>query len=313
MGRHAIASACAAIAAIVLAGGATLAVSVRPGTAPPARSVLDADDTDRWPKTLDDFLAGNYLRRADIVLTRREYDPTSFLIRWATKSPFSHAALVFTTPDQEPGIGNTFVIEAGTGGVDLTNLRDYATDEASFVAIKRLRQTWFDEEKQSRVRGLLLDNIKSEYNYWAIVRIVRNIWFGLERSMRGKDKAVQQFDKREWKRPNEFICSGLVQFGFVEAVAEYVLQRKLPPWALNEVVFSETAAARLISKEEWERADPSLIDLNIPEARKVLANDLEAITPDDLAQSDRLEWLYFIRNGKVHKVGSYSEVRTLAR
>ena len=66
-------------------------------------------------------------------------------------------------------------------------------------------------------------------------------------------------------------------------------------------------------EEEWERADPSLIDLNIPEARKVLANDLEAITPDDLAQSDRLEWLYFIRNGKVHKVGSYSEVRTLAR
>ena len=62
----------AAIAAIVLACGATLAVSVRPGTAPPARSVLDADDTDRWPKTLDDFLAGNYLRRADIVLTRRE-------------------------------------------------------------------------------------------------------------------------------------------------------------------------------------------------------------------------------------------------
>ena len=45
----------------------------------------------------------------------------------------------------------------------------------------------------------------------------------------------------------------------------------------------------------------------------MLANDLEAITPDDLAQSDRLEWLYFIRNGKVHKVGSYSEVRTLAR
>ena len=42
--------------------------------------------------------------------------------------------------------------------------------------------------------------------------------------MRGKDKAVQQFDKREWKRPNEFICSGLVQFGFVEAVAEYVLR-----------------------------------------------------------------------------------------
>ena len=312
MGKQAIASACAAVAAVVLAGGATFAVSVRPATPPAPRSSA-VDDKDRWPKTLDEFLAGNYLRRADVVLTRREYDPTSFVIRWATQSPFSHAALVFTTPNQEPGIDNTFVIEAGTGGVDLTNLRDYATDEASFIAIKRLRQTWFDEEKQNRVRGLLLDNIKSEYNYWAIVRIVRNIWFGLERSMRGKDKAVQQFEKREWKRPNEFICSGLVQFGFVEAVAEYILQRRLPPWALNEVVFSETAAARLISKEEWEKADPALIELNIAEARNVLGNELEAITPDDLAQSDRLEWLYFIRNGKVHKVGSYGDVRTLAR
>jgi hypothetical protein len=302
-----------ALATLVLAAGATFAVSVRPATPPIGRQGSPDDGGDRWPKTLDEFLAGNYLRRADVVLTRREYDPTSFLIRWATKSPFSHAALVFTTPDQEPGIGNTFVIEAGTGGVDLTNLRDYATDEASFVAIKRLRQTWFDQEKQSRVRGLLLDNIKSEYNYWAIVRIARNIWFGIERSMRGKDKAVQQFDKREWKRPNEFICSGLVQFGFVEAVAEYILQRRLPPWALNEVVFSDTAAARLISKEEWEKADPALIDLNIPQARNVLANELEAITPDDLAQSDRLEWLYFIKNGKVHKVASYAEVRALAR
>ena len=174
MGRHAIASACAAIAAIVLACGATLAVSVRPGTAPPARSVLDLDDTDRWPKTLDDFLAGNYLRRADIVLTRRECDPTSFLIRWATVA-FSHAALVFPTPDQEPGIGNTFRHRG-------RHRRRQPHQPARLRHRRRLvrghqalRQMWFDEEKQSRVRGLLLDNIKSEYNYWAIVRIVRNI------------------------------------------------------------------------------------------------------------------------------------------
>ncbi len=34
-------------------------------------------------------------------------------------------------------------------------------------------------------------------------------------------------------------------------------------------------------------------------------------TPEDLAASGKLEWLYFVKNGMVHKVGSYDEVRKL--
>ena len=50
---------------------------------------------------------------------------------------------------------------SGTSGVDLTNLRDYIADKSAFIAIKRFKQPWFDEAKQSRVRGLLLDKIKA--------------------------------------------------------------------------------------------------------------------------------------------------------
>jgi hypothetical protein len=67
-----------------------------------------------WPMPVEDFLAGKYLERADVVLTRREWDVSSWAIRWATNSPFSHAAMVFTGPQFESGYTSTFVIESGT-------------------------------------------------------------------------------------------------------------------------------------------------------------------------------------------------------
>ena len=95
---------------------------------------------DVWPKPVDEFLAGKYLQRADIVLTRRSGDLAAWIIRWATNSLFSHAAMVYTAPPFDEGLSETFVIEAGTGGVDLTKLSYYARgDNADYVAIKRLK------------------------------------------------------------------------------------------------------------------------------------------------------------------------------
>ena len=36
------------------------------------------------------------------------------------------------------------------------------------------------------------------------------------------------------------------------------------------------------------------------------------MTPEDLASSDKLEWLYFIKNGLVYKVSTYDEVKKLS-
>jgi hypothetical protein len=262
-----------------------------------------------WPMPVEDFLAGKYLERADVVLTRRAWDVSSWAIRWATNSPFSHAAMVFTGPQFESGYTSTFVIESGTSGVDLTNLRDYIADKSAFIAIKRFKQPWFDEVKQSRVRGLLLDKIKATYNYWAIGTIARNLWFGVERSVSGDRKTMRRFRERNWDAPTEFICSGLVQIGFVEAALEYIKAGTLPPTALNEVVFEPEAATRLPEREDWGYLDAESSKTTAVLFRKQNFDALQSVTPEDLAASDKLEWLYFIKNGMVYKVATYDDVR----
>ncbi|MCB1520473.1 MAG: hypothetical protein KDJ37_07850 [Hyphomicrobiaceae bacterium] len=268
---------------------------------------------DVWPKPVDEFLAGEFLERADVVLTRRDYDLSSYLIRLATKSPFSHAAMVFTGPQFEAGFSNTFIIEAGTGGVDLTNIRDYLADKSSFVAIKRFREPWFDAAKKARVRGLLLDRIKGSYNYWAIGRIVRNIWFGVQRQVRGKEKTIEAYRESEWQPPNDYICSGLVQLGFVEAALEYIKAGTLPASALKEVVFNEVAASRLPDAPDWQYLDAPSQVATAELFREQNLVELEAVTPQDLAQSEKLEWLYFIRDGLVYKINSYDDVLSRTR
>ena len=310
MNRYLVAASLGLMALATIAG-TTLAVS------PPVNAPLPAEEAasevvpEVWPMPVEDFLAGNFLERADVVLTRRDWNFSSWLIRWATASPFSHAAMVFTGAQFESGYTNTFVIEAGTGGVDLTNLRDYIADKSAFLAVKRFKSEWFDAAKQARVRGLLLDKIKSSYNYWAIAQITRNLWFGVERTVRGDKTTIQSFRERDWAAPNEFICSGLVQVGFVEAIIEYIKSGQLPPAALNDVVFEPVAATRLPEKEDWAYLDPESSKTTAVLFRKQNFDALGSVTPEDLAASSKLEWLYFIKEGEVYKVASYADVRKL--
>jgi hypothetical protein len=157
----------------------------------PSKSAVEATGKaldDVWPKPVGEFLQGNYLQRADVVLTRRSGDFASTIIRWATNSAFSHAAMVYTGAQFDQGISGTFVIEAGTSGVDLTKLSDYAEHKSTYVAIRRFKREWFTSARQSRVRGVLLDKIKDSYDYWAIWHIARNLWFGVQSKISTKEK-----------------------------------------------------------------------------------------------------------------------------
>ena len=301
----------------VFSAGDTRAISTTNRAASDGLSRAGKPLPEVWPMPIDQFLAGEYLVRADVVLTSRDYDLASYLIRWATNSPFSHAALVFNRPDQLSGITNTFVIEAGTGGVDLTNIKDYVSDKSSFVALKRFNKPWFDTLKQARVRGILLDKIKASYNYWAIGRIARNVWFGVQNNLRTSDKrrtsrerVIQQYRENAWKPPSEYICSGLVQIGFVEVALEYIEKGLLPAEALNDVVFQPGAEKWLPPARGWRRLGKYAVQ-SAKLFREQNSAALEAVTPHDLALSDKLDWLYLIRNGKVHKVSSLDDVMKL--
>ncbi len=264
---------------------------------------------DVWPKPVDEFLAGKYLQRADIVLTRRSGDLAAWIIRWATNSLFSHAAMVYTAPPFDDGLSETFVIEAGTGGVDLTKLSYYARgDNADYVAIKRLKpKPWFDPARQARVRGLLLDKIKARYDYWTIWKIARNVWFGVQSKIETRPKTVGRYRKNKWAPPNEYICTGLLQIGFVEMMIEAIKRGEISPESLRDVVFTRTAEKTLPEPGKWtllgEDAKPTAANF-----RDVLNDDLYAVTPEDVAQTDKLDWLYVIRKGAVHRVSSYADV-----
>jgi hypothetical protein len=310
MTRYLVAAALSAFALVFIAVQGH-AVSP-PAPVAPIAPIAAAPPQEVWPMPVEDFLEGKYLERADVVLTRRDWDLASWLIRWSTNSPFSHAAMVFTGPQLESGFSNTFVIEAGTSGVDLTNLRDYIADKSTFLAIKRIKRPWFDEPKQSRVRGVLLDKIKASYDYWAIGHLVRTLWFGVEKKVRGERRTVASFRERDWKPPNEFICSGLVQLGFLEAVMEYIKTNQLPGSALNQVVFHKEALSRLPqTDEDWSYLSPEEAKAVAVTFYKQQNLAINSVTPEDLASSDRLEWLYFIKDGMVYKVSSYDEVRKL--
>ena len=310
MNSYRIAASISTLAIAAIVGTTFAGVTTPPAPVAAERPASDTPE-ENWPMPVEDFLAGNYLERSDVVLTRRDWDLTSWAIRWATDSPFSHAALVFTGPQFESGYSNTFVIEAATSGVDLTNLRDYIADKSSLLAIKRFKKEWFDEPKQSRVRGLLLDKIKADYNFWAIGHIARNIWFGFERSVRGDEEAIRSFRERDWTPPNEYICSGLVQIRFVEAILEYIKSDQLPPSALKEVVFHNPAATRLPDKDDWQYLDGESSKTTAVLFRNQNFDALESVTPEDLASGNKLKWLYMIKNGLVYRANSYDDVRKL--
>lgn len=309
MKRSALVSMLAA-AAMSLGCGPALALdkATRPGPAAPKTEAKAFDD--KWPKDVATFLQGHYLDRADVVLTRRTGDLTAAIIRWATASPFSHAALIFTGPQFDSGISGTFVIESGTSGVDLTQFTDYTSNKSTYIAIKRLRKDWFTAPRQSRVRGVLLDKIKATYDFWTIARIARNIWFGVQSKVRSKEKTVETYRKNDWTPPNEYICSGLVQVGFVEMAVEAIKRGELSPEVLREVVFHKEAESRLPEPGAWKYLGEDAKDTAVS-FRDVLSDELFSVTPEDLAQSDKLAWQYFIKDGLVYKVSSYAEVMRL--
>lgn len=296
-------------------------------------SLSDFQGAATWPMPVTRFLAGDYLKRADIVLSRHAGSPFSYFIRKTTGSVFSHSGLVFHVRDQEDGYANNFIIEAGTSGVDLTNLRDYCMSPYYIIAIKRFSRPWFGDDVQRFVRGHLLDHIKDEYDFWRVITLAR----GLLRAYILRDaRPFQSHNRRmRWARirrgmnANEFICSGLVQYGYFKAIYKLV---KLNGRGSKGGQESRTAAEELGSSRTRHLLKSEMLtdalfsqeleaDLDLDEngrfksfkAARRFWNQMHATVPKDFEESPKLEWLYVIRDGMVHKVSTYDEVKALAR
>lgn len=266
-----------------------------------------------WPIPVADFLAGPYLRPSDVVLTRKRQSIRSWLIRFATRGSFSHAALVFLVPRLEKGFDNSFVIEAGTSGVELTNLSDYLNDRRQVVGIKRLDKPWFTEELQCLVRGRLLNTIKAPYSYRTMFNVVCDIAnelrYGVRSCVFGPYQAICKSRKLALSPPNQYICSGLVQEGFLRAIADLAFSDRISPARLNEVVFRDDLASLL--PRDWSQFTQKEQREIVYDYASGFADRLQSVTPNDLAKSSALSWAYVVRDGLVHKIASESHARKL--
>lgn len=269
----------------------------------------------RWPMPVADFLAGPYLRPSDVVLTRKRQSIRSWLIRLATRGSFSHAALVFLVPRLEKGFDSSFVIEAASRGVGLTNLGDYLNDRRTIVGIKRLDKTWFTEELQCLVRGRLLNAIKAPYCYSTLFHIVADMWNELRYGMRscvfGAYKAITRSRRLKLTPPNQYICSGLVQQGFLQAIADLAFDDRIAPERLNDVVFRDDLAKLL--PQDWSQFTQKEQREIIYDYACGFADLLQSVTPNDLARSKSLDWAYVVRDGEVHKIASDSQAEALLK
>jgi hypothetical protein len=252
---------------------------------------LDDAEAVKFPMRVGEFLAlpDQLLNRGDIVLSR---SPTlsSWAIRKFTGSFFSHAALIFLVPQPSEGFNNAFLLESTGGGVGLANLKGYVGGKrpAAEIAILRLEGPQFDEHYFKQVRGLMLDHVKTEYDYARILRLGLSLNFGFRFGWstlaKGKREGMREAIKRTRKRvinwvPPQFICSGFIQYGFVEA-----LRRQSLP------------------------ADPAIFKSGLDEKDR---DGILAVTPEDIAQSHRLTWKYAIRRGWVYEVSSYSTAQKI--
>jgi Permuted papain-like amidase enzyme, YaeF/YiiX, C92 family len=233
----------------------------------------------RFPMRVADFLAqaDQFLDRGDIILTRGNY-LSSRAIRWIIGSYFSHAALVFLLPQPENGFNNTFMLESMPTGIGLAKLNSYigGKSPSEDVAILRMQGQGIDEAYFKQVGALMLDYVKTSYDFGRAINLGLALFFSLRRKWSPKGRRYSTL--KHWT-PSQFICSGFIQYGFVEALRR-------------------------------QGQNPDLVIFK----KEISANDREgllAVSPQDIADSEKPKWLYAIRRGWVYEVKNLTEAKQI--
>ncbi len=261
-----------------------------------------------WPMPIEEFQYGHFLEPGDIILSTKLESFFSFLVKEFDHGRFAHAALTFITPRYYAGVDRSFLIEANFSGVDLGAFSEIVSPTKIYkdtherpryvVGVKRLETDWFRQEMRPMVSGRMLRFIKDDdYNFALLAALAANrssFFFRLRDKLFGRAPTISEFIKRSKRfAPVDFICSGFVQFAYVDMVRSAIESGMLSPAyaerAIDEVFFAD-----------WVNPQSSM-------------EELMAVKPRELAASPRLKWKYLIYGGKAHKVSSDEEVEELFR
>jgi hypothetical protein len=280
------------------------APSFREAVAEGFRSAFPSQDDGHWPKTVKEFKDGGYLEPGDVVLMTKLGSVFSMLMRLFDRSDFAHCALVFQTPHHEHGIDHTFLIESTMSGVDVeifTDIvapkkvhKDIKTPVDYVVGVKRLEAPWSTPSLRRMASSRMLHFINADdYNFRMLAALASqytsNAYFRLASLLRGQAPTVSQYFQQDAHyMPAQFICSGFVQFAYVDmvkiAIERGMIDKGMAESAWSDVIFSKQIDAATSMKR------------------------LMAVKPSELAETPRLKWKYLIHQGMVHKVASNDDV-----
>jgi hypothetical protein len=287
---------------------------------------------------------GPFLRIADVVL-RENKDPKEIFahfIRIATGSKWSHSALIYLTSDPHKGYNNTFLVEARTKGIHLASWRKEVIPFDEFtVGIKRPRLDWYTENSYERsrhdvydpedthgiaylrhVRGIAVDQIDGLYDKKTVYELTalyaeRAARYHLSAVPQIADAAGQVADLfKKWDASDDaantvlrFICSGLVQYAFFEALRRRIMNGFDIPEHQDAAESNLNNLHRIIFREDPEgiiaeyihNVQSGKLDIHQPAPEDVL-DLLKTTTPADFNNSRHLEWCYVILKGIVWQI-----------
>ncbi|GAC1385986.1 MAG: hypothetical protein NVSMB33_15360 [Ktedonobacteraceae bacterium] len=279
---------------------------------------------------------GPHLRVSDIVL-RTNLDPKeifSALIRMAADSHWSHSALLYLLNDPLQGFDNIFLVEAMTNGVRVASWRNEVEPPERFtVGIRRLPTDWYAESPRDiakrdendvddvhgiaylrHVRGLALDQINELYNQNTVDEISA---LYVERLTRRHNipllpaiaEDFANFFKTRDASVLRFICSGLVQYSFFEALRHRIINDMAIPAHQECAISNLNNLHRVIFHPDTDgvianyvqQVQTGKLDIAAPVPGPVL-DLLKTTTPADINNTTNLEWHYIIRHGWVWEI-----------
>ena len=279
---------------------------------------------------------GPHMRVADIILRASQDAKKIFsrLIRIATNSHWSHSALLYLLNDPLQGFDNIFLVEAMTKGVRVASWRNEITPPERFtVGIRRLPLDWYAESPREvskrdendvddvhgiaylrHVRGLALDQINELYNHNTVDELCA---LYLERIAKRHNipmvpeiaEDIANFFKTRDESVLRFVCSGLVQYSFFEALRRRIINDMAVPAHHESAISNLANLHRVIFHPDPEgiitnyvqQVQSGRLDIAAPVPGEVL-DLLKTTIPADINNSSNLEWRYIIRRGWVWEI-----------
>ncbi|MGH2494585.1 MAG: hypothetical protein ACRDIV_07755 [Ktedonobacteraceae bacterium] len=284
------------------------------------------------------------IRVADLVL-RENKNPReifSLAIRLGTGSKWSHSAIFYLLSDPRMGFHNTFLVEVKTKGINMVSWRNEIVPYDNFtVGIKRPRLDWYRETPYEisrhspldpedcygigylrHVRGIAVDQINGLYDHKTVYELAALYAERVaERHLAAIPLVAEAADHiatllKKWdeksdsvREPLRFICSGLLQYSYFEALRIRIANDLAIPENREAALSNLNNLERVIFRPDPKNIIPDYIqrvqtgelDIAQPAPGDVL-DLLKTATPADFNNSDRLEWRYVIRKGVVWKI-----------